>query len=87
MQFVTVEPQNDDEVMVKAFEPYIVYPPYTKTRSAEYTVDRFYTTKGENNSEWLGTNYQPSSVESNRLTRPSRKTTTTSRWYRSTERN
>lgn len=35
VQFVTVEPQNDDEVMVKAFEPYIVYPPYTKTRSAE----------------------------------------------------
>lgn len=73
VQFVTVEPQNDDEVMVKAFEPYIVYPPYTKTRSAEYTVDRFYTTKGENNSEWLGTNYQPSSVESNRLTKTIKK--------------
>lgn len=73
VQFVTVEPPNDDEVMVKAFEPYIVYPPYTKTRSAEYTVDRFYTTKGENNSEWLGTNYQPSSVESNRLTKTIKK--------------
>ena len=35
VQFVTVEPLNDDSVMVKAFEPYIVYPPYTKTRSAE----------------------------------------------------
>ena len=43
VQFVTVEPQNDDSVMVKAFEPYIVYPPYTKTRSAEYTVERFVT--------------------------------------------
>lgn len=69
VQFVTVEPQNDDSVMVKAFEPYIVYPPYTKTRSAEYTVDRFYTKGGEDNSEWLGTDYKPSSVESNRLTK------------------
>lgn len=69
VQFVTVEPQNDDSVMVKAFEPYIVYPPYTKTRSAEYTVERFYTKGGEDNSEWLGTDYKPSSVESNRLTK------------------
>lgn len=69
VQFVTVEPQNDDSVMVKAFEPYIVYPPYTKTRSAEYTVERFYTKGGEANSEWLGTDYKPSSVESNRLTK------------------
>lgn len=69
VQFVTVEPQNDDDVMVTAFEPYIVYPPYTKTRSAAYTVEHFYTTEGENNSEWLGTDYKPSSVESNRLTK------------------
>lgn len=69
VQFVTVEPQNDDSVMVKAFEPYIVYPPYTKTRSAEYTVERFYTKGGEDNNEWLGTDYKPSSVESNRLTK------------------
>lgn len=69
VQFVTVEPQNDDSVMVKAFEPYIVYPPYTETRSAEYTVERFYTKGGEDNSEWLGTDYKPSSVESNRLTK------------------
>lgn len=69
VQFVTVEPQNDDSVMVKAFEPYIVYPPYTYTRSAEYTVERFYTKGGEDNSEWLGTDYKPSSVESNRLTK------------------
>lgn len=69
VQFVTVEPQNDDSVMVKAFEPYIVYPPYTKTRSAEYTVECFYTKGGEDNSEWLGTDYKPSSVESNRLTK------------------
>lgn len=69
VQFVTVEPQNDDSVMVRAFEPYIVKPPYTETRSAEYTVERFYTKGGEDNSEWLGTDYKPSSVESNRLTK------------------
>lgn len=68
VQFVTVEPKNDDEVMVTAFEPYIVFPPYTKTRSAAYTVDRFYTSEGEDNSSWLGTNYESSTDENNRLT-------------------
>lgn len=69
VQFVTVEPQNDDSVMVKAFEPYIVYPPYTQVKSVEYTVDRFYTSEGEDNSEWLGTNYEKSKDEYNRLTK------------------
>lgn len=69
VQFVTVEPQNDDSVMVKAFEPYIVYPPYTQVKSAPYTVDRFYTSKGEDNSEWLGKDYKPSKDENNRLTK------------------
>ena len=69
VQFVTVEPANDDSVMVKAFEPYIVFPPYTQVKSAAYTVDRFYTSAGENNSQWLGTDYQPSSDENNRLTK------------------
>lgn len=67
VQFVTVEPKNDDDLMVKAFEPYIVYPPYTVTRSPEYTVEHFYTTEGEDNSSWLGTDYQPSSDEKNCL--------------------
>ena len=69
VQFVTVEPANDDSVMVKAFEPYIVYPPYTQVKSAAYTVEHFYTSEGENNSEWLGTDYKPSSNENNRLTK------------------
>lgn len=69
VQFVTVEPQNDDDVMVKAFEPYIVYPPYTETRSPAYTVDRFYTTEGEDNSEWLGTDYQPTNDKDNHLSK------------------
>lgn len=69
VQFVTVEPKNDDDVMVTAFEPYIVYPPYTQVKSTAYTVDRFYTSEGEDNSEWLGTNYEKSKDENNRLTK------------------
>ena len=69
VQFVTVEPKNDDEVMVTAFEPYIVFPPYTQVKSAPYTVEHFYTSKGEDNSEWLGKDYKPSKDENNRLTK------------------
>lgn len=69
VQFVTVEPKNDDEVMVTAFEPYIVYPPYTQVKSAPYTVDRFYTSNGNDNSEWLDKDYKPSNDENNRLTK------------------
>ena len=69
VQFVTVEPKNDDDVMVTAFEPYIVFPPYTQVKSAPYTVEHFYTSKGENNSEWLGKDYKPSKDENNRLTK------------------
>lgn len=69
VQFVTVEPKNDDDVMVTAFEPYIVYPPYTQVKSAPYTVEHFYTSEGEDNSEWLGEDYKPSKDENNRLTK------------------
>lgn len=69
VQFVTVEPDSDEQVMVKAFEPYIVYPPYTQVKSAPYTVEHFYTSKGEDNSEWLGKDYKPSSDPDNRLTK------------------
>ena len=69
VQFVTVEPKNDDDVMVTAFEPYIVFPPYTQVKSAPYTVEHFYTLKGEDNSEWLGKDYKPSKDENNRLTK------------------
>lgn len=69
VQFVTVEPKNDDDVMVTAFEPYIVYPPYTQVKSAAYTVDRFYTSEGNDNSEWLDKDYKPTSDPNNRLTK------------------
>lgn len=69
VQFVTMEPDSDEAVMVKAFEPYIVFPPYTQVKSAPYTVEHFYTSAGEDNSEWLGTNYEKSKDENNRLTK------------------
>lgn len=69
VQFVTVEPDSDEQVMVTAFEPYIVFPPYTQVKSAEYTVEHFYTSEGEDNSSWLGTNYESSSDDNNRLTK------------------
>ena len=69
VQFVTVEPKNDDDVMVTAFEPYIVFPPYTQVKSAPYTVEHFYTSEGEDNSEWLDKDYKPSKNENNRLTK------------------
>lgn len=69
VQFVTVEPDSDEAVMVTAFEPYIVFPPYTQVKSAAYTVEHFYTSKGEDNSEWLGTDYKPTSDPNNRLTK------------------
>ena len=69
VQFVTVEPDSDEAVMVKAFEPYIVFPPYTQVKSAAYTVEHFYTSAGEDNSSWLGTNYESSSDPNNRLTK------------------
>ena len=69
VQFVTVEPDSDEQVMVKAFEPYIVFPPYTQVKSAAYTVEHFYTSAGEDNSSWLGTNYESSSDDNNRLTK------------------
>ena len=69
VQFVTVEPDSDEQVMVKAFEPYIVYPPYTQVKSSPYTVEHFYTSEGNDNSEWLDKDYKPSNNEDNRLTK------------------
>ena len=38
-------------------------------KSAPYTVEHFYTSAGEDNSSWLGTNYESSSDNNNRLTK------------------
>ena len=69
VQFVTVEPTNDNDVMVTAFESYIVFPPYTQVKSVPYTADRFYTSEGNDNSHWLGTDYKPTSDPTKRLTK------------------
>lgn len=60
--FRTVEPQQDSDVMVTAFEPYIVKPTVlTDDKGLAYTAEKFYTCrttndKGEdvaNNAYWL----------------------------------
>lgn len=59
--FTTVEPKQDKEVMVKAFEPYIIKPTsLTEDLGLEYTAEKFYTrlmdgsTSETNNAYWLG---------------------------------
>ena len=57
--FTTVEPKQDSDVMVKAFEPYIVKPTsLTEDMGLAYTAEKFYTkldeTTGEiSNAQWL----------------------------------
>ena len=56
--FRTVEPEQDSDVMVTAFEPYIVKPTVlTDDKGLAYTAEKFYTqltTEGEaNNAYWL----------------------------------
>lgn len=58
--FRTVEPKEDSDVMVKAFEPYIIKPTsLTEDLGLEYTAEKFFTkvdkTTGEiSNAYWLG---------------------------------
>lgn len=53
--FRTVELKQDSDVMVKAFEPYIIKPTsLTEDLGMPYTAEKFYTTEDENdNSQWL----------------------------------
>ena len=68
--FVTQEPESDDEVLVKAFEPYIVYPPVVDVVSPSYTAQKFYTSENvDDNSEWLDNNYEKSKDENNALSK------------------
>lgn len=59
--FTTVEPKQDSDVMVKAFEPYIIKPTsLTEDMGLAYTAEKFYTrlmdgsTSETNNAYWLG---------------------------------
>ncbi len=68
--FRTVEPKQDSEVMVKAFEPYIVKPTVlTDDKGLAYTAEKFYTqltTEGEaNNAYWLAADGKSESKDEN----------------------
>lgn len=55
--FRTVEPKQDSDVMVDAFEPYIIKPTsLTKKLGLPYTAEKFYTQDDENNAFWLSKN-------------------------------
>lgn len=52
--FRTVEPKIDSDVMVEAFEPYIIKPTsLTKKLGLPYTAEKFYTQDDDNNAYWL----------------------------------
>lgn len=53
--FTTVEPKQDSDVMVTAFEPYIIKPTsLTEDLGLPYTAEKFYTTENkDDNSQWL----------------------------------
>lgn len=53
--FRTVELKQDSDVMVKAFEPYIIKPTsLTEDMGLAYTAEKFYTTENkDDNSQWL----------------------------------
>lgn len=53
--FTTVEPTQDSDVMVTAFEPYIIKPTsLTEDLGLPYTAEKFYTTENkDDNSQWL----------------------------------
>lgn len=53
--FTTVEREHDSDVMVTAFEPYIIKPTsLTEDLGLPYTAEKFYTTENkDDNSQWL----------------------------------
>lgn len=69
--FTTIEPKEDSDVMVKAFEPYIVKPTaLTDDKGQAYTADKFYTrltNEGEsNNAYWLAADGKSESQDENK---------------------
>lgn len=70
--FTTVEPKQDSEVMVKAFEPYIIKPTsLTEDLGLPYTAEKFYTrlmdgsTTQTNNAYWLAADGKSVSQDEN----------------------
>ena len=69
--FVTEETSNDDENIIEAFTPYIIYPPVVDTTSPAYTAPHFYTNEkdADDNSQFLDKGYASTSEESEALTK------------------
>lgn len=70
--FTTVEPKQDSDVMVKAFEPYIIKPTsLTEDLGLPYTAEKFYTrlmdgsTTETNNGYWLAADGKSVSQDEN----------------------
>ena len=69
--FTTVEPEQDSDVIVKAFEPCIIKPTsLTEDLGLPYTAEKFYTkldeTTGEiSNAQWLGADGKRVSTDDN----------------------
>jgi hypothetical protein len=69
--FTTVEPKQDSDVMVTAFEPYIIKPTsLTEDMGLAYTAEKFYTkldkATGEiSNAEWLAADGKSVSTDDN----------------------
>lgn len=64
--FRTVEPKQDSDVMVEAFEPYIIKPTsLNKELGLQYTAEKFYTQDDENNAYWLSKNCMKESNDVN----------------------
>lgn len=69
--FITVEPKQDSDVMVTAFESYIIKPTsLTEDLGLPYTAEKFYTkldeTTGEiSNAQWLGADGKRVSTDDN----------------------
>lgn len=69
--FTTVEPKQDSDVMVTAFEPYIIKPTsLTEDMGLAYTAEKFYTkldkATGEiSNAEWLAADGKSVSTDEN----------------------
>lgn len=69
--FTTVEPKQDSDVMVTAFEPYIIKPTsLTEDLGLPYTAEKFYTkldeTTGEiSNAQWLDADGKRVSTDDN----------------------
>lgn len=69
MRFLTVEPSSDDDVMLKANKPYIIYPTKGPGASQAYTATLHHVEKDGNKPavNWTGT-YQGKTVEGGKIT-------------------